>query len=110
MAAAAVLLIGIFFIYIYRNYWLPLLAARWYGLEADAYVSRVEREVRHAGGGDYPVQFYYVCFQTLSGTENEARLLNPKKALVPGSRIRIRYLPDRLNCAVLTEVFNSEEK
>ncbi|MBQ6382364.1 MAG: hypothetical protein IJQ88_05420 [Clostridia bacterium] len=106
MAAVAVLLVGIFFIYIYRHYWLPLLSARWYGIEADAYVSRVEREVRHAGGADYPVQFYYVCFQTLNGLENEARLLNPKKALVPGSRLRIRYLPDRQNTAVLTEILN----
>ena len=110
MTAVAVLFVGLFFIFIYRHYWLPLLAARWYGLDADAYVSRVEREVRHAGGGDYPVQFYYVCFQSLNGIENEARLLNPKKALVPGSRVRIRYLPDRQNCAVLTGIINADGK
>ena len=110
MTAVAVLFVGLFFIFIYRHYWLPLLAARWYGLDADACVSRIEREVRHAGGGDYPVQFYYVCFQSLNGIENEARLLNPKKALVPGSRVRIRYLPDRQNCAVLTGIINTDGK
>ena len=39
-----------------------------------------------------------------SGLENEARLLNPKRALNPGSRIRVRYLEDRADAAVMTEI------
>ena len=110
MAVVAVLMVAAFFIYIYRNYWLLLLSAGWYGIEAEAYVNRIERVVRHAGGADYPMQYTYVCYQGPDGLEKEARLLNPKKALIPGDRLRIRYLPDKQDRVVLAAILSSGGK
>ena len=33
--------------------------------------------------------------------QNEAKLLNPKKGLTTGTKVRIRYLPGQADCAVL---------
>lgn len=78
--------------------------ARIYGTETDACVSRIEEDVKTADGADYVRHFYYVLYRNRDGLETEARLVNPKKQLAVGSRIKIRYLPEKDNTAVLTEI------
>ena len=78
--------------------------ARVYGTETDACVNRIERDVRTADGADYVRHFYYMLYRNAEGLETEARLVNPKKKLVVGSKVRIRYLPEKDNTAVLTEI------
>jgi hypothetical protein len=101
MTVVALILVGLFVRYIYRNYWGRILAAKWYGTETDATVSRIERNVLRFRGEEYPVYNCYVCFLRQDGLENEAKLLNPKKNLAPGSRIRVRYLPEKIDVAVM---------
>ena len=50
-----------------------------------------------------PRLFYDVSFRTPDGLQNEARLLNPKGFLEVGSRLRIRYLPEKDCFAVMAE-------
>ena len=104
MDTIAVLLVSIFAAYIFKNYWLLLYMAKHYGIETEAYVSRIEQEVRHAGGADFPTCFYYVTFHRQDGLLNEARLLNPKRTLHRGSRVLVRYRPDKNNVAFLASV------
>ena len=104
MMKIAIFLVFIFAIYCFRNYWWRILKARWRGTETDAYVSRIEKEVRSAGGESYPMCFYYVIFQTQDNPQNEARLLNPIRRLETGSRIRVKYLPEKADYAVLSGV------
>ena len=106
MTVVAFILIAVFVAYFFRSYIWRLAQAKWYGTETDAVVSRIEKDVRSTGGTDYATCYYhyYVTFQTESGLQNEARLLNPKKQLVTGSRVRIRYQPERDHCATLTEI------
>ena len=101
MTVVALILVGLFVRYIYRNYWERILAAKWYGTETDATVSRIEREVLRYRGEEYPVYNCYVRFLRQDGLENEAKLLNPKKTLAQGSRIRVRYLPEKNDVAVM---------
>ena len=104
MFMIAMILVAVFAGYIYRNYWLLFVSAKWYGTETDASVSRIENEVRTANGAKFPRRFCYVVFLTQNGLQNEARLLNPKGQLVPGSRIKVKYLPERNDVAVLTRI------
>ncbi len=101
MTVVALILVGLFVRYIYRNYWGRMLAAKWYGTETDATVSRIERNVLRFRGEEYPVYNCYVRFVRQDGLENEARLLNPKRTLAQGSRIRVRYLPEKNDVAVM---------
>ena len=78
----------------------------WYGTETEAFVSRIEETlVSSVSTGAYcaPVRVfnYYVTFPAKNGVENEAKLLNPKKGLTTGTKVRIRYLPGQADCAVL---------
>ncbi len=101
MTVVALILVGLFVRYIYRNYWGRILAAKWYGTETDATVSRIERNVLRFRGEEYPVYNCYVRFARQDGLENEARLLNPKRTMAQGSRIRVRYLPEKNDVAVM---------
>ena len=103
MTVVAFILIAVFVAYFFRSYIWPFAQAKWYGTEADAVVSRIEKDVRSTGGTDYATcyYYYYVTFQTESGLQNEARLLNPKKQLTIGDRVRVRYLTKSNDCAVL---------
>ena len=101
MTTIAVLMVFGFGVYVFRNYWWRMITAKRYGTEADATVSRIEREVRRFHGEEYVQYVCYVCFRRQDGLENEARLLNPKKHLRMGSQVRIRYLPERNDCAVM---------
>ena len=102
MNIVAVGIVLLFAAYIFWNYNWRIMKAKWYGTETDAYVSRIEKEVRTSQGVDYPRRFFYVIFQEQNGLETEARLLNPKGLLVEGDRVRIRYLPEKSEYAVLT--------
>ena len=101
MTVIAVLLILLFTAYIFRNYWHTLIKAKWNGIETDAYISRIEEDKRMADGADFPRRFFYVIFPRQDGLQAEARLLNPNGALQIGDKVRIRYLEEKNDCAVL---------
>ena len=101
MTVIAILLIVVFAAYIFRNYWWWLFKAKWYGIETDAYISRIEKDKRFSDGADYPRRFFYVSFPRQDGLQTEARLLNPKGALLVGDKVRIKYLEEKNDCAVL---------
>ena len=103
MTYIAIALVLIFAVLVLKSYWWQI-RARWSGIEADATVSRIERDVRTSDGAEFPRRFYYVRFQKQNGQQNEARLLNPKDLLVVGTNVKIRYLPEKDGCAVLTKV------
>ena len=104
MFTVAMVMVLLFAVYIFWNDGLRIIRAKRCGTETDARVCRIEDVVRHTGGADYPYRYYYAVFKTDSGLMNEARLLNPKKQLVTGTRIKVRYLPEKADCAVLTEI------
>ena len=106
MIWVAYILVFLFAGYIFRNYYWRITAAKWYGIEAIASVSRIEKVVRTARGEEFPRRFYYAVFQAQNGLQNEARILNPHGRLVPGSRIRVKYLPERNDLAVLMEIMD----
>lgn len=101
MTIIAVLMILLFAAYIFRNYWYRLIKAKWYGIETTAYISRIEEDKKTADGADFTRRFFYVRFSRQDGLQNEARLLNPKGALQIGDKVRIRYLEEKNDCAVL---------
>ncbi len=104
MDVVAIVLIILFAGYVIRNYSWRLVQAKRYGTETEAVVSRIERDVRTADGAEFPRSFYYVTFQTRNGLQNEARLLNPDTPLDVGTRVKVKYLPEKNAFAVLTEV------
>ena len=106
MIWVAYILVFLFAGYIFRNYYWRIAAAKWYGIEAIASVSRIEKVVRTTRGEEFPRRFYYAVFQAQNGLQNEARILNPHGRLVPGSRIRVKYLPERNDLAVLMEIMD----
>lgn len=106
MEKVAIGIVALFAVYVFRKYWWRIIAAKWYGTETEAFVSRIEENVvSSVSTGTYcaPVRVfnYYVTFPATNGVENEAKLLNPKKGLTTGTRVRIRYLPEQTDCAVL---------
>ena len=104
MALVAVFLIILFAALILKTYWWQI-RAKWYGKEADAVVSRIEEDIRtDAEAATHTRHFYFVRFTKENGLENEAKLLNPDPRLVTGSRVRVRYLPEKDNEAVLAEI------
>lgn len=104
----AIFMVLLFAWYVLRTYWWQYTAKR-YGIEADACVSWIEKQVGVSQGAEYVMRHYYVRFMRADGLENEARLLNPKKQLLPGARIRICYLPEKDDYAVLTEILPEEK-
>ena len=101
MTVIAILLIVAFIAYIFRNYWWWLFRAKRDGIETDAYICRIEKDKRFSDGAEYPRRFFYVSFLRQDGLQTEARLLNPKGALRIGDQVRIRYLEEKNDCAVL---------
>ena len=105
MLHIALAIVGLFAFFVIRTYVWQYNAKR-NGLDAEAYVSWIERVVR-CGGGDgaeYPITYYYVRFRRYDGLETEARLLNPGRKLKAGSHVRIRYVPGREEIATLMEM------
>ncbi len=112
MFAVAAAMVAIFFAYIYKNYWLLKAKIRQYGIETDATVCRIEKQKRvaYGSGTEYPVAFYYVVYERQDGIQSEARLLNPKSSLTIGERIRIRYLEEKNDSAVLVAFSDTDNR
>ena len=66
------------------------------GVEADAVVSRIEENENRDNDGHVDFTYtYYVRYQTQEGKTVEAKLGNEPAHLFVGSRLRIKYLPDK---------------
>lgn len=105
MTYVAIAIIGIFAFFVIRTY-IWQYNAKLNGVDAEAYVSLIQHEALHThpNGRTYPATYYYVRFQKDNGLETEARLLNPSRKLLMGSRVRIRYLPWHEDVATLMEI------
>ncbi len=109
MMNIAVAMVGLFAFFVIRTYvW--QYNAKLNGVDAEAYVSWIEHVVRTGArdGAEYPMTYYYVRFRRDDGLETEARLLNPDKKLIRGSRVRIRYIPGREEIATLMEILQQQ--
>ena len=66
------------------------------GIETDAVVSRIdEHETRNNDGSRETHYTYYVRYQTQDGQTVEAKLGNASPLIGVGSRLRIKYLPEK---------------
>lgn len=74
------------------------------GIEADAVVSRIEENESSNDDGSRDVTYnYYVRYQAQDGREVEARLgSEPANAFV-GSRLRVKYLPEKPKYVILAK-------
>ena len=72
-------------------------AIRKNGIEADAVVSRIEdNEGEPDENGHRDITYtYYVQYQTQDGKTVEAKLGNEPAHLFVGSKLRIKYLPEK---------------
>lgn len=104
MNTIAMIMVLAFGAYIFMNDGWRMIQAKRNGIETDARVSRIVEDKKTANGADYYRHYYYVTFQTDDDRQNEARLINPKRMLVTGSTVRIKYLPEKNDYAVLTKV------
>ena len=105
MMSIAIAMVGLFAFFIIRTYFWQY-NAKLNGVDAEAYVSWIERVVRYGARdvAEYPMTYYYVRFLRYDGLETEARLMNPNKKLMMGSHVRIRYVPGREEIATLMEI------
>ena len=106
MTYIAVFLVLLFAYYVLRTY-IWQYKATCNGTETDAVVSWIEKSVRSAQGESFTYYYYHARYRKENGQEAEAILWNPKKELAAGSRIRIRYLPQKDQYAVLTEILEA---
>ena len=65
------------------------------GIEADAVVSRIEDQETENDGHREVNYIYYVQYQTQDGKTVEAKLGNEPAHLFVGSKLRIKYLPEK---------------
>ena len=70
------------------------------GIEADAVVSRIEEQETENDGRREVNYIYYVQYQTQDGKTVEAKLGNEPAHLFVGSKLRIKYLPDKLKYVI----------
>ena len=76
-----------------------------HGIETEAVVSRIE--VQESLDSDNCVsrtEKCYVSYVNQNGETVEAVLSNPKKGLKQGSRLKIKYLPEKQEYPVLIEI------
>ena len=106
MDTIAILMILGFAGYFFMAYPWRILRIKWFGKETNATISRIEDDTRCTGGIHYRCvnRYYYAVFRADNGLENEARLMNLKEDLEVGSVLRVRYLPEAANRAVITGV------
>ena len=110
MTVVAIIFVLVFAGYVFKNDGWRIFRTNRYGTEAEAYVNRIEKVSMRASGtgyaayADFTCYRFYVTFQAENGLPYEARLLNPRKWLTTGSRIRIEYLNEQAADAVLTEI------
>ena len=104
MTTVALIFVALYLTPVFKSYLRQFNTQR-YGTETDAYVSCIDETVSTAGyGNKYTWRSYYVRFLKEDGQVTEAKLINPKKKLHRGSKVRIRYIPDKTDCAVLTAI------
>ena len=104
MTTIALIFVALYLTPVFKSYIRQFNTQR-YGTEADACVSYIDETVSTGGyGHQYIWRSYYVRFLKEDGQVTEAKLINPKKNLHRGSKIRIRYIPDKTDCAVLTGI------
>lgn len=76
------------------------------GIEADAFITRVEEnESTDSDGFTSTTYDYYVRYTDQGGTMREALLTNTytHRNLVPGDRLKIKYLPGKEKIAVMVK-------
>lgn len=74
------------------------------GIEAEAFITRIDESDSHdSDGGIITTYTYYVRYRDQNGTAVDATLVNPKNKLVIGSRLKIKYMPEKPKVAVMTE-------
>ena len=74
------------------------------GIEADAFVSRIDvEESTDSDGMTSTTGKYFVRYTGQDGKQIEARLANPRKGLVMGDRIKVKYLPEKPKYAVMVD-------
>ena len=76
------------------------------GIETEALVTRIEEEERTDSDGVSVYYTFYVRYRTLEGRQIEATLANPKSRLQVGSSVKIKYLPEKEDYPVLTEILD----
>lgn len=95
---AAVIIGGVVYSIIHMN------KVRKEGIEADAFVSRIDvEESTDSDGMTSTTEKYYVRYTGQDGKLVEARLANPKKGLVMGDRIKVKYLAEKPKYAVMVD-------
>lgn len=95
---AAVIIGGIVYSLIHMN------KVKKEGIEADAFVSRIDvEESTDSDGMTSTTEKYYVRYTGQDGKLVEARLANPKKGLVMGDRIKVKYLAEKPKYAVMVD-------
>ena len=74
------------------------------GIEADAFVARVDvEESTDSDGMTSTTEKYTVRYTGQDGKAVEARLANPRKGLVMGDRIKVKYLPEKPKYVVMAD-------
>ena len=80
------------------------LAIKKNGIEADAVISHIkETESTDSDGNIDTTYTYYVRFQTQDGNIFEAKLGNAPRFTREGESVRIKYLPEKPNYAILVK-------
>ncbi len=74
------------------------------GIEADAFVARIDvEESTDSDGMTSTTEKYYVRYTGQDGKQIEARLANPRKGLLMGDRIKVKYLAEKPKYAVMVD-------
>jgi len=99
IVVVVILLVGSAVFTIKRN-----MAIQKGGIEADAVVSRIEEhETRNDDGSRTMHYTYYVKYQMQDGKEVEAKLSNEPAFTVVGTKLRIKYLPEKPKYVILAK-------
>lgn len=90
--AAVVIIVVIGFVFNYKR----SKAINENGIETDAVVSRIkEIEGEDSDGNRTEENEYYVRYTDQSGQAVEAKLGNPPRFLIEGTKLRVKYLPEK---------------
>ena len=103
MTTVALILVFLYLTPVFRSYYRQFTTQR-YGTETEAYVTCIDETVAYARGQKCVWRNCYVRFLKDDGQIAEAKLINPKKNLFRGNKVRIRYIPGKTDCAVLTGI------
>jgi hypothetical protein len=87
-----VLVVIIGFIYNYKR----SKAINEKGIEVDAVLSRIKEMERVNDDGSHETEYeYFVKYKNESGEAVEARLGNPPRFITEGTKLRVKYLPEK---------------